>query len=448
MMRQPTRTSKYRRRKGYTLVIFAMLLFALFALAALVIDLGLVRLTQRQMQTAVDSAALEGLRFRDGVPAAWVDEDTSNDPPFITGASPHPPLPQSLPEWEGWYDEVRRRAVSDLVARQQAFDFDQRDETIATMESSPQIDPAFTAMLKRGIYHPELRQNTDNLASGDMVAGIYDPNGSHTESDTFLREDFAANTGTDAFLVRMRRSNRLEDSGLDPEVGSAGPPLPYLFAHPAILGGETDLVSKQHYQKGVTIRSTTISQTQKAKSVGVARLSDRLPGVLPITIFASSWNLETPLPIDTEIEIVADSGTISVNTIDVGFAVGFSHLKILGDQEERTNLTQPELANTLREVVSEEQKLGYVSIISTEAGPLENRIIGFGIAHIRLQGNSVFLTRFAGRIASENVSASLIRQFDEYFRNPANATHLHRLLGLHDDDVQFRFPLLAPALVR
>ena len=56
-------------RRGYVLVMVAMLAFAFFALAALVIDMGMVRLTQRQMQSATDSAALEGLRFRDGIPS-------------------------------------------------------------------------------------------------------------------------------------------------------------------------------------------------------------------------------------------------------------------------------------------------------------------------------------------------------------------------------------------
>jgi Flp pilus assembly protein TadG len=39
-----------------------MMLFGLFAMAALVIDLGFARVAQRQMQTAADAAALEGLR--------------------------------------------------------------------------------------------------------------------------------------------------------------------------------------------------------------------------------------------------------------------------------------------------------------------------------------------------------------------------------------------------
>ena len=42
-----------------------MMFFGLMGLAALVIDMGFARLAQRQMQTAVDSAALEGLRWRD-----------------------------------------------------------------------------------------------------------------------------------------------------------------------------------------------------------------------------------------------------------------------------------------------------------------------------------------------------------------------------------------------
>ncbi|MEZ6090005.1 MAG: Tad domain-containing protein [Pirellulaceae bacterium] len=58
------------------MVLLAMLLFGLFAMAALVIDLGFARLTQRQMQVAADSAALEGLRYRDVVPPGATTTDT------------------------------------------------------------------------------------------------------------------------------------------------------------------------------------------------------------------------------------------------------------------------------------------------------------------------------------------------------------------------------------
>ena len=64
-------------RAGYALVLFVMMFFGLMGLAALVIDLGFARLAQRQMQTAVDSAALEGLRWRDvkqweDLPQGWL----------------------------------------------------------------------------------------------------------------------------------------------------------------------------------------------------------------------------------------------------------------------------------------------------------------------------------------------------------------------------------------
>jgi hypothetical protein len=99
-------------RRGNVLVLFALLVFVLFAVAALVIDLGLALTTRRQMQTAVDSAALEGLRGRDdpalakgqrdlarrqaagAVAAAVFDDDLDPDDgdPRAFGAGPVLPL--------------------------------------------------------------------------------------------------------------------------------------------------------------------------------------------------------------------------------------------------------------------------------------------------------------------------------------------------------------------
>src|SRR5437660_12802944 len=55
-------------RPGTVLVLFVLLVFGLLALAGLTIDLGLALAARRQMQTAADSAALKGLRFRDQLP--------------------------------------------------------------------------------------------------------------------------------------------------------------------------------------------------------------------------------------------------------------------------------------------------------------------------------------------------------------------------------------------
>src|SRR5882724_9611354 len=47
------------------LIQIAFYILMLFSIAALVIDLGLLRLTQSQMQNASDPGAIEGLRWRD-----------------------------------------------------------------------------------------------------------------------------------------------------------------------------------------------------------------------------------------------------------------------------------------------------------------------------------------------------------------------------------------------
>jgi len=61
MIRRNSITRRHSRR-GYVLVLFAMLFWVILGMAALVIDLGLARVKLRQMQTATDTAAIEALR--------------------------------------------------------------------------------------------------------------------------------------------------------------------------------------------------------------------------------------------------------------------------------------------------------------------------------------------------------------------------------------------------
>ena len=67
--------SRARARRGNVLVTYAMLFFALLGVAAVVIDLGTARLTQTLMQSATDTAAVEGLRYRD--PATGKETSTA-----------------------------------------------------------------------------------------------------------------------------------------------------------------------------------------------------------------------------------------------------------------------------------------------------------------------------------------------------------------------------------
>jgi hypothetical protein len=116
MHRRNTRT-----RHGYALVLFVFLMWVFVGLAALVIDLGLVRLTQRQMQTAADSAALDALRFRDHFPVEWLNANpelaAEIESADVAGARPGPDSKQTRddPEWQQWRERVVRYMASRRV---------------------------------------------------------------------------------------------------------------------------------------------------------------------------------------------------------------------------------------------------------------------------------------------------------------------------------------------
>ena len=97
---------------GYVLIMFAMLSVCLLGLAALVIDMGFVRLARQQMQTAADAAALEGLRWQgvqntSQLPRAW-----SSDPNYVAEVG----LSGSMSLTAAQSDQVRRWAASQVVA--------------------------------------------------------------------------------------------------------------------------------------------------------------------------------------------------------------------------------------------------------------------------------------------------------------------------------------------
>ena len=96
-------------RSGNVLVIFGFLVFACMAIAAIVLDVGFARLTQHEMQTAADTAALEGLRYRDFLPAAWRPNGTTtpNLPAALVsqcGPQPSTTFNPTNPEWQEWCD--------------------------------------------------------------------------------------------------------------------------------------------------------------------------------------------------------------------------------------------------------------------------------------------------------------------------------------------------------
>src|SRR5262249_23603215 len=68
-----------RPRENTVLAQVALIAFAFLSLLALIVDLGYARVAQAQMQTAADSAAIEGLRYRDaGAVNAATGQSTPN----------------------------------------------------------------------------------------------------------------------------------------------------------------------------------------------------------------------------------------------------------------------------------------------------------------------------------------------------------------------------------
>ncbi len=285
---------KPRRRKrpdraGYALVLFLMIFFGLMGLAALVIDMGFARLAQRQMQTAVDSAALEGLRWRDGLPAA-----IGTDPEFL---ALRPSFNPSAPT-VGDMDCARRLMAGRMTAN--TFDDDlnpangdpmnfgagpvvQFQGGNATLPTASQqlIVPA-TPVYKpaRSDGAPGLELNSGNAPGGDMGAGTYgsnpgyDPAQLADEDANYNRRDFtlAAGAPVPAFLVRMRRTPLGNVSGsLDntPGVSSGGPPLPLLFGRGSLMA-QSGSSGQLSVASGITARATAIAAAVDGIQFGAA----------------------------------------------------------------------------------------------------------------------------------------------------------------------------------
>lgn len=276
-------------RAGYALVLFLMVFFGLMGLAALVIDLGFARLAQRQMQCAVDSAALEGLRFRSECPGDWLNDPALGGPAPSRPTTPYDEADPLWQQWLTWLDGARRESASRMITTVFDDDFD------ATSGDSRQFGAGPVVAFSGGIGPPELaaaqtmvlsdsrvykphradgtpgvEANRSNDGQGDLVAGTYCRNASYDsgsvqradEDAEYDRRDFtpasAASLSAPAFLARMRRTN--DFGGMDTEAGvsSGGPTLPFLFGRGSLISG----VPGQQYsprQHGITVRAGAIA---------------------------------------------------------------------------------------------------------------------------------------------------------------------------------------------
>lgn len=383
------------------IVIVAILLFGLLALGGLVIDIGLVRLTQGQMQVGADPAALEGLRLRDAIDvneqplgdagrrqaastvASLVyddDLDPMNAPtqPFLLGAGPEFEL---------------SGGITDLNASQLITLPDQRT------------------------YLPILQPNLANHMHGDMVAGTFMPPGpvvpSHEDAgyarNDFTPSDQAGSATASAFLVRLRRTN--DFAGLDnqAEVSSSGTALPLLLGHGSAVTAAADNsgnYSVRHH--GFTVRATAIVDARPALRVGLPQ-PDAVPSIEGVTPFALDVNLWNGLPIEQPVALTVDeAGTISGEGLPVAgrFTLPPPIPPAPPDPAVLTTVGQvvlPAAPEPVGEVA------GYVPIyqVIDEGGVPAERVIGFGRAAVAGVLPALSITRLPGSVAPANATGVL-----------------------------------------
>ena len=297
------RRSLVRCRRGYVLVYFAMLSFALMAVAALTIDMGFVLLSRRQMQTGVDPAALDGLRFRDAYPPQWIDPN--NPGQLYASIQSAIQAENASPSTQ---DDVRRWAAQQIVVDTFDDDLNTADGDTSNYGAGPVVDfqpsptiPAAGQAIAAAqtmtigspsVYKPSDAQspsnqltapnewhfwlNLTNATSGDMVSGNYTYSASNynpaqtiaVEDDLYNRVDFGPSpptTSASSFLVRLKRSNEQTVASSF----SSGPTLPYLFGRGSLIQTQTTSAGTVWAKsQGITARATGIANATPALFVG------------------------------------------------------------------------------------------------------------------------------------------------------------------------------------
>ncbi|HEY7185732.1 MAG TPA: Tad domain-containing protein [Vicinamibacterales bacterium] len=279
---------------------FALLVFGIFGVMALVIDMGIVTLTRVQMQNAADTAAIEGLRNRNVIDADGYASDCLRR---IAA--------RDVVRWT--FDDDFDRASPDVDRQLGAGPIFDLTEGTGNLEGLRAISlPQQRAMPGDNVYKPNLQYNqVGNEVHGDMVSGsfTYDSSPAFSEAADYTRTDFApapsvppgasatecpderpiawpgspsgvAPLEAPAFLVRLRRT--WDPDGLD-EIADASDPagsngvssnggsVPLLFGNGTHLS--EDAADPREYsvrRDGLNVRGTSIARTRAVLLAGPA----------------------------------------------------------------------------------------------------------------------------------------------------------------------------------
>jgi hypothetical protein len=450
------------------LIQVAMIAFALCAMLSMIVDIGYARISQAQMQNAVDTAAIEGMRKRDAGNEA-----------------------------------SRRAAAGNFVSYTFDDDFDTTDIDDYNFGAGPIIDLTDGITTLHGaqvatvpdlhVYKPTLQANLDNESAGDMVSGRFcynaDPapaEGSiYANDDTvcgqaqladgsYARNDFnPGGANANAFLVRMRRSNDYvdQDGQIDQDVGSSGPSLPLTFGKATTIFSDSPDGSYSVRRDGLTVRATAIAETRPVLHLGTPQAG--APQMAPFILLDACEQSATGAVVTIPVTINPNTGVMTrtntpgtlpncgPNTVVGRFFANpaiavptatSATVRTVGDTAPTTTMLLP------CQLVPATLPTRYVAIYSAMAsGP--NRVIGFAGATFTRQANcpgpgrggalpnyTATITRTTGGVAPSNATALLVAGFPAGI-TPAQLTELLDKNTIRGNNLNYA-PVLAPMLAR
>lgn len=259
------RTGRMHQDRGAVLVLAILMLFSVFAIAAVVVDLGLASLEQQRMQDAADAAALEGLR------------------------------------------SGRAQGAEFAGASMAAFDAGASDSEVAVVGGDGSWS-ANVSLELTGRWLPELQQNVGDAANGDFVGGTYLSAAPHGERFDYARDDFAPGAGDRALLARLRRTTNPAGFDAEDQIASHGPTLPFLFGRGALIGSGD--ASYDPRRDGITVRATAIADGRPANAV---HAPFGLAAELPIAPFCVDFALWTATDVNLPV-VGLNAGTTALQT--------------------------------------------------------------------------------------------------------------------------------------
>lgn len=322
-------------RSGQSLLVMVLLLVVLAGVMALTLDFGFVLMSRRQMQSAVNTAALEGGRDIDGM-------GRENAREFVRNT------------FDDDLDPSHNASTIGAGIEHSLVQRDANDRPVLGQGTGSQ--GVFQNRLSY-IYRPELQLNPGNAAHGDLVIGEYDEDSeTHAESHSYLRSDFQVVPNGNAFLARLRktpiRSGVANVLDREPSVSSSGTGSPLLMGHLTWFRvsppGTYDI-----RRDGVTVRATAIADTKPIVHVG----SGNAPGLYSAIPFGLS----------------ADT--------DQYFQLTTTHYD-LGEIVERvdSDLSDSDIDPVDFATLSDSQAVGYLPVIS-EVSSGVFYVVGFQLSH-------------------------------------------------------------------